>query len=219
MFTGIIEAIGEITAIQASGASAVLSVDRGTLPGGPFVSGESIAVNGVCLTVTGFTGARFHADASRETLALTTLGSLRIGARVNLERALAAGARLGGHLVSGHVDGAGQVLAREAQGGSERFTFRAPAELARYIARKGSIAIDGVSLTVNAVRGADFDVQIIAHTAANTVISGYRPGDRVNLEVDIIARYLERLLTAGATPASGVTHEALMRAGFAGAAN
>jgi len=156
--------------------------------------GDSIAVNGVCLTVVEVEGNRFAADVSVETLDHTTAGAWTSGTRVNLEQALTVDKRLGGHIVSGHVDGVGEVLERHGDARSERFRLRAPLALARYIASKGSIAVDGTSLTVNAVDGTDFELNIVPHTLAHTIIGGYRTGSRVNLEVDVIARYLERLL-------------------------
>jgi riboflavin synthase len=165
--------------------------------------GDSIAVNGVCLTVTALDGERFSADVSRESLSVTTLGDLGIGDRVNLEQALTLATRLGGHLVSGHVDGVGELLAMEADARSTRVQFRAPDPLARYIAAKGSITIDGASLTVNRVDGAIFDVNIIPHTWGLTRFSVYRIGSRVNLEVDLVARYLERLVLGERAAESG----------------
>ncbi len=194
MFTGIIETVGTVAAIEPSGGDARLVVDTGSLDMADVAAGDSIAVNGVCLTVVTLTGTGFAADVSGETLKLTSIGDLEPGSGVNLERAMKAGARFGGHLVSGHVDGLAEVVARESDARSERFRIRAPAELAKYIARKGSVTIDGTSLTVNAVAGDEFELNIIPHTLAHTVIGGYRVGTRVNIEVDIIARYLERLL-------------------------
>jgi riboflavin synthase len=165
--------------------------------------------------VVELTGNGFWADVSRETLAFTTLGEWRVGARVNLEKALMAQSRLGGHIVSGHVDGIGEIIERSDDARSIRLTVRAPRELARYIAHKGSICVDGTSLTVNAVHGADFELNIIPHTAQMTVIGDYRSGTRVNLEVDVIARYLERLLQgeAAAAPA-GISEAFLAEHGF-----
>jgi riboflavin synthase len=178
--------------------------------------GDSIAVSGVCLTVIDFTTQEFSADVSNETLSRTTLGGLKPGARVNLEKALTPTTRLGGHLVSGHVDGVGKVLERTHDARSVRFRIEAPAALAKYIARKGSICVDGVSLTVNAVMGAVFELNIVPHTLAETTLDEYAAGRRVNLEVDLIARYLERLLLGdqAATSAGGITRELLQQHGF-----
>ncbi len=200
MFTGIIEAVGTLAVLQRSGADARMRVRTGGLDLGGTQLGDSIAVNGVCLTVTELPGDGFWADVSAETLTHTTLGALAVGAALNLERALTLQSRLGGHLVSGHVDGVGELIERNEDGRSVRLTVRAPAELAKYIAAKGSIGIDGISLTVNAVQGATFSVNAVPHTLARTTLHAMRPGGRCNLEVDIIARYLERLLQNGATP-------------------
>ncbi|MBI5461618.1 MAG: riboflavin synthase, partial [Gammaproteobacteria bacterium] len=178
--------------------------------------GDSIAVSGVCLTAVALPGDGFWADVSGETLAHTVIGDFKPGARVNLEKALTPTTRLGGHLVSGHVDGVGEVIERTRDARSERFRIRAPQELARYIAQKGSICVDGVSLTVNAVEGSVFELNIVPHTLAETTLDDYRPGRKVNLEVDLIARYLERLLL-GDTEAGGqgVTMDFLRAHGFA----
>jgi riboflavin synthase len=217
MFTGIIESLGEIAAIEPKGVDRRLLIAGRSLDTAGLGLGESVAVNGVCLTVAERSAAGFWADVSAESLDKTTLGAFGPGAAVNLERALTPQTRLGGHLVGGHVDGVGQVRALREDGRSWRLEFEAPAELARYIAAKGSICIDGVSLTVNEVSGARFGVNIVPHTWTETVIAGYRPGTRVNLEVDLIARYLERLLLGQqAADPKGLTLEALARAGFAG---
>lgn len=198
MFTGIVTAVGRIESSDPHEGGVRLHVASGALAdaGDPFRLGESIAVSGVCLTVTAITAQGFHADVSGETLRLTTLGQRDVGDGVNLERALRAGDRLGGHLVSGHVDGIGRLRAREADGLSERFTFDAPHALRRYIAVKGSITVDGVSLTVNAVDADGFSVNLIPHTLAQTTLGDLRAGDAINLEVDSIARYVERLMLA-----------------------
>lgn len=195
MFTGIIRALGIVESVEARGGDIRLRVALGELAGNDLATGESVAVNGVCLTVIEPAKTHLVADVSRETLEHTTLGSLKAGDRVNLEPALAAGERLGGHLVSGHVDGVGTLLERKEDARSWRFIFEAPQALAKYIARKGSICIDGISLTVNGVDGARFDVNIVPHTLAVTNLGARAPGDRVNLEVDVVARYLERLLS------------------------
>ena len=181
------------------------------------VLGDSIAVNGVCLTAVELGEGQFAADVSRETLSLTTLGDLRPGTPINLEKALTLATPLGGHLVSGHVDGLGEVLERREDARSWRLRIQAPAGLARYIAQKGSICVDGVSLTVNTVHGAQFDLNIVPHTLDETIIRLYQPGTRVNLEVDLVARYLERLVLGerAADPhAAGLTTAFLAEHGF-----
>ncbi|MCK9538759.1 riboflavin synthase [Dokdonella sp.] len=193
MFTGIVQAVGKVVAHAANGDAARLVVDCATLDLADVAIGDSIAVAGVCLTVVGRDQARFSADVSAETLRLTTLGALVAGDAVNLEKALRLADRLGGHLVSGHVDGTGTVVRIDDDGAAQRWTFRAPAALARYIAVKGSICVDGVSLTVNAVADDTFGVTLIPHTLAVTTFGSRRVGDAVNLEVDLVARYLERL--------------------------
>jgi len=218
MFTGLIQAVGKIERIAPVGGDLRLSVDAGKLDLSAVSMGDSIAVNGVCLTAVELGQASFAADVSRETLAHTTLGDLRPGARVNLETALTLATPLGGHLVSGHVDGVGRVLEVREDARSWRLQVHAPAELARYIAHKGSIAVDGTSLTVNRVVGCVFDLNIVPHTIAETIIGDYRAGTHVNLEVDLIARYLERLLLgerAADAAAEPVTLEFLRRHGFA----
>ncbi|HEY0309852.1 MAG TPA: riboflavin synthase [Luteimonas sp.] len=194
MFTGLVQGVGTLLAREPRGGDARLRIAFGTLDAPDVALGESIAVNGCCLTVVGFDAAGFEADASNETLALTTLGQLPPGAALNLERALRADDRLGGHLVSGHVDGIGRVLAIAADGRAQRWRFAAPAPLRRYIARKGSITVDGTSLTVNAVDADGFEVMLVPHTVAHTAFAATRAGDAVNLEVDLVARYVERLL-------------------------
>ena len=196
MFTGIIEAVGRLAGREARGGDARLRIAVGSLPFGDVRLGESIAVNGVCLTVVAFDGAHFEADASTETLALTTLGGLAEGAPLNLERAMRPSDRFGGHIVSGHVDGTGAVLSVHDDGRAQRWRFAMPPRLARYVAQKGSICVDGVSLTVNAAEDAAFEVALVPHTVANTAFASAKPGDPVNLEVDLGARYLERLRTA-----------------------
>jgi riboflavin synthase len=193
MFTGIVQAVGRIAVRETRGSDARLVIDAGALDLADVGLGDSIAVAGVCLTVVAIDGARWTADVSAETLALTTLGALAVGDGVNLEKALRLADRLGGHLVSGHVDGVGDVVAVEDDGGSQRWTFRVPAPLARYIAAKGSICVDGVSLTVNSVAPDAFGITLIPHTLAVTTFGARTTGDPVNLEVDLVARYLERL--------------------------
>ncbi|MET0717963.1 MAG: riboflavin synthase [Pseudoxanthomonas sp.] len=194
MFTGIIEGVGRLAASETRSGDARLRIDTGTLAFAAVRLGESISVNGVCLTVVAFDAHSFEADASNETLALTTLGNLAVGALLNLERAMLPTDRLGGHLVSGHVDGVGEVLAMEQDARAQRWRFAAPASLLRYIAKKGSICVDGVSLTVNEVDGAGFEVALIPHTVSHTAFAQTAVGDAVNLEIDLVARYVERLL-------------------------
>jgi riboflavin synthase len=194
MFTGIIEAVGKLVAKQPHGGDLRLRIATGKLDLSDVKLGDSIAVSGVCLTAVALPGDGFWADASRETLERTVLGDLPLGAPVNLERALTPSTRLGGHLVSGHVDGIGSVTDYREDARSWRLRIQAPGSLARYIAEKGSICVDGVSLTVNAVEGALFDLNIVPHTLQETTLVHYQVGRRVNLEVDLIARYLERLL-------------------------
>ena len=220
MFTGIIQAVGEISAMEPRGGDLRLRVSTGKLPLDDVALGDSIATSGVCLTVTDLPGDGFWADVSVETLNFTTLGKLTTGARVNLEKSLTPESRLGGHIVSGHVDGVGEILSMAADARSWRFVLRAPDSLARYIAHKGSICVDGTSLTVNAVNGAEFDLNIIPQTMAETVFGDYRPGSQVNLEVDVIARYLERLVLGdkAAVPGadSGLSLQALAENGYLG---
>ncbi|MBK1645424.1 riboflavin synthase [Thiocapsa imhoffii] len=220
MFTGIIQAIGRIERLEPRGGDVRLTVAAGQLDLTGAKLGDSIAVNGVCLTAVTLGAAGFAADVSRETLALTTLGHLTPGSPVNLEPALTLATPLGGHLVSGHVDGIGQVITHQQDGRSWRLRIEAPSALARYIAPKGSISVDGTSLTVNQVDGARFDLNIVPHTLSETIIGTYRGGTRVNLEVDLIARYLERLLLgdAAALPAAtapSLTLDFLAAHGFA----
>ena len=200
MFTGIIEGVGRLARREARGGDARLRIEAGTLPFDNVRLGESIAVNGTCLTVVAFDANGFVADASTETLALTTLGALPAGAAVNLERAMRPDDRLGGHLVSGHVDGMGTVESVTDDARAQRWRFTAPAGVLRYVARKGSICVDGVSLTVNAVDAEGFEVALVPHTVAHTAFATTRPGDPVNLEVDLVARYVERLLATGEQP-------------------
>ena len=194
MFTGLIAGVGRLAAREMRGGDARILVEAGTLPFDDVQLGESIAVNGCCLTVVAFDATGFAVDASNETLALTTLGRLAIGAPVNLERAMLPTDRLGGHLVSGHVDGLGIAVKRWDDARAERWRFEAPMALLRYVAHKGSVCVDGVSLTVNAVDDTGFEVALIPHTVAHTAFHALREGDAVNLEVDLLARYVERLL-------------------------
>jgi riboflavin synthase len=216
MFTGIILAIGKITAIESRGGDVRLTLHTGKLPLDGVALGDSIAVNGVCLTAVALGKDFFSADVSNETLSLTSLAHAKIGAPVNLELALTPTTRLGGHIVSGHVDGIGTVVDKKNDGRSIRFTLKAPDELAKYIAQKGSICIDGISLTVNHVNGAQFDINIVPYTLSETTLNHATVGTQVNLEVDLLARYMERLMKgdAAAKPYSSVTMELLQNSGF-----
>jgi riboflavin synthase len=199
MFTGIIAAMGRVDAVEPSGGDLRLTIDAGKLDLADVKLGDSIAINGVCLTVVSIEQTVLGFDVSNETLERTSLGQATPGSSVNLEKAMAVGERLGGHIVSGHVDGLGQVALMEPSARSVKFRFAVPTTLERYIAEKGSICIDGTSLTVNKVGPGWFEVNIIPHTMQETIISDYREGSVVNLEVDLIARYLERLLPGNST--------------------
>lgn len=216
MFTGIIEATGIVQELRQRENEWRLRLDTGKLPLSDVGLGDSIAVSGCCLTVVELHPAGFSADVSRETLRCTTLGEKSKGDRVNLEKAMRADARFGGHLVSGHVDGIGSLLRITPEGRSVRLEFELPRELSHYVAAKGSICIDGTSLTVNTVSGDTFSVNIIPHTQEETVIGGYAPGGKVNIEVDLIARYLERLLQGQSAEGrdAGISREFLERHGF-----
>ena len=192
MFTGIVQAIGRVADVKAAGQSAVVFLEAGGLDLSDVAKGDSIACNGICLTVTGFRSGGFTVDVSQETLGVTA--GFRKGAAINLEKALRLADRLGGHLVSGHVDGTGEVLKLNAVDGNLEVMFRCSAELARYVARKGSVTVNGVSLTVNEVSTDTFSVNLIPHTLALTNLGELKHGDRVNLEIDLVARYVERLL-------------------------
>ena len=195
MFTGIIQAIGQIERVTPAGEDVKLAISVGGLDMHDVAVGDSIAVNGVCLTVVKIEGREFTVDVSRETLGCT-VGLARQGSHVNLEKALRLSDRLGGHLVSGHVDGVGEVVAFNDIGESWRLVVRSPQALAKFIAVKGSITINGVSLTVNHVAGSEFEVNLIPHTLEVTTLNELKAGARVNLEIDLIARYVERMLTA-----------------------
>jgi riboflavin synthase len=197
MFTGIVQSVGIVRAIEPSAGDVTIEVQTPAMSLESVAAGDSIAVNGVCLTVTGMDSDAFRADVSRETLAMTTLGRWKPGTRVNLEKALLAGQPLGGHYVTGHVDGVGRVIGRRDDARSIRVEFEVPTPLAKYVARKGSVCVDGVSLTVNGVSGPRFDVNLVPHTLEVTILGDYQPGTAVNIEVDIIARYLERLSSHG----------------------
>ena len=193
MFTGIVETTGRLARIEPRGGDVRLVIDAGALGLADVAIGDSIAVSGVCLTVIEMDGNAFAVDVSSETLSRTSLGALNVGTRVNLEKAMRLSDRLGGHLVAGHVDGLAHVVAIEPDARSQRWTFELSPELARYAAPKGSIAIDGVSLTVNEVDGARFGVNLIPHTIEVTTLGDRKVGDAVNIEVDMIMRYVERL--------------------------
>ncbi len=193
MFTGLIQAVGTLSHRESRGGDVRLRIAVGDLPFADAELGESIACNGVCLTVVTFDHAHFDADVSTETLARTTLGALAPGAAINLERALRVGARMGGHIVSGHVDGVGAVQAVTDDARGQRWRFSAPRALLRYVAEKGSIAVEGVSLTVNAVDDAGFEVMLVPHTLAHTGFGAMAPGAPANLEIDTVARYVARL--------------------------
>lgn len=212
MFTGIIAAIGEVESVQPSGGDLRLKIDADKLDLSDVKLGDSIAVNGVCLTVVEINGAQLSFDVSRESLDRTSLGQAKPASKVNLEKAMAVGDRLGGHIVSGHVDGLGKVAVLESSARSVKFRFEVPESLERYIAEKGSICIDGTSLTVNQVGPGWFEVNIIPHTMQETIISDYQTGTIVNLEVDLIARYLERLLPGQKD--KGISRETLEKHGF-----
>jgi riboflavin synthase len=194
MFTGIILATGRIASLKEKGGDLELGVDAAALDFKRIAIGDSVSVQGACLTVTRMENTRFYADVSRETMAKTTLGSSSTGSRVNLEPSLRAGDALGGHLVSGHVDAVGKLVGLVQDGRSWRLQFELPAPLMRFVASKGSICVDGVSLTVNKVDGRCFDVNIIPHTLKVTTLGELKIGDQVNIEIDVIARYIERLM-------------------------
>lgn len=212
MFTGIIITKGRIEALTPSGGDIRVRIGCPGLSPEQFAEGESICVSGVCLTALDIDSAGFAADVSRETLDVTAFANWREGSEVNLEPSLALGDRLGGHLVTGHVDGVATLVSRHDDARSIRMQFELPAALARYVARKGSVCVDGVSLTVNAVSGDRFDVNIIPHTAGETTLGALQTGDRVNIEVDLLARYAERLMGNDDDP--GLDRQQLAAAGF-----
>lgn len=216
MFTGIIEAVGTLRKLERKGDDIRLTVASGKLDLTDVRLGDSIATNGVCLTVVQLLADGYVADVSAETVSLTGFANYKVGTKVNLEKAVTPTTRLGGHMVSGHVDGIATVEQRLARGQAIEFWLAAPTELARYIAHKGSITIDGVSLTVNEVDGHRFRLTIVPHTAGETTLVDLKAGDKVNIEVDLIARYLERLMRFDSkeTQGGGVTMEMLARAGF-----
>lgn len=193
MFTGIIEAIGTIESLVPKEGDLTIEVNTGKLDLSDVRIGDSICTNGCCLTVVELAAKGYRADVSTETLSVTTLDEWQVGSSVNLEKSLTPESRMGGHMVSGHVDGVAEILSRESSALADVFWVRAPSALAKYIARKGSVTIDGVSLTVNEVNGDEFCLTIVPHTLQETIMSNYQPGTRVNIEVDLVARYLERL--------------------------
>ncbi|MES1925688.1 riboflavin synthase [Salinisphaera sp. T31B1] len=193
MFTGIIKGIGTVADLQARGGDTRITIDMNDTDLGPIAIGDSIAVSGVCLTAVELDGSRFVADVSQETRSLTTLGRLETGSAVNIEGALRAGEPLGGHMVSGHVDGFGRLERATRDARSWRLIFSVPAALVRFIAAKGSICVDGISLTVNEVSGDRFGVNIVPHTMSHTTLGKREIGDSVNIEIDVVARYLARL--------------------------
>jgi riboflavin synthase len=213
MFTGIVQAVGTIGHIAPAGGDWRVGVSAGDLDLGDVAVGDSIAVSGPCLTVVELTGDGFAFDVSAETWRHTAFADLAAGSRVNLEKALLPTTRLGGHLVSGHVDGVAVLRDRRPEGRSERFILEAPAGLERYLAPKGSVCLDGVSLTVNGAGDGRFDVNLVPHTLEVTTLGERRPGDRLNLEVDLVARYLERLVGGGGP---GLDAETLAAHGFGG---
>ncbi len=215
MFTGIVEEVGTVRTVQRTGTSSFIEIQAKKVLEDVHL-GDSIAVNGVCLTVTSFTSDSFRADVMNETLSRSSLGTLKNGSPVDLERAMAAGGRFGGHIVSGHIDGTGTITDIKKDGIAHWYTVSAPAEILRYIVEKGSIAIDGISLTVAKVTETSFSVSIIPHTAAETVLSYKKPGDIVNLENDIIGKYIEKLMQPAPTEKteSGITMEFLAKNGF-----
>jgi riboflavin synthase len=213
MFTGIIQSVGRIARLEPRGGDVRLHVDTAGLDLGDVPLGDSIAVSGVCLTAVTLEARGFAADVSNETLSLTSLGKLKAGDPVNLEKALRLADRLGGHMVSGHVDGLGKVVSITPDARSQRWVFEVPASLSRYIAAKGSVCIDGTSLTVNEVSGQRFGVNLIPHTVEHTAFHARCVGDVVNIEVDVVARYIERLLSSGEAPK--LDEAFLKRHGFA----
>ncbi|RYV02688.1 riboflavin synthase [Shewanella sp. OPT22] len=216
MFTGIVEAVGHIGKIERQSDDIRLTINSEKLDLTDVKLGDSIATNGVCLTVVKINADGYVADVSAETVALTGFATYQVGKKVNLEKAVMPTTRLGGHMVSGHVDGIATINQRELRGKAIEFWLESPTELSRYIAHKGSITIDGVSLTVNEVDGHRFRLTIVPHTADETTLTSLQAGDKVNIEVDLIARYLERLMQAKAEPqqSGGVTLETLAKAGF-----
>ena len=218
MFTGIIEAVGKISALTPKCVDVSVTVDSGSLDLSDVKLGDSIATNGVCLTVVKLTGKGYVADLSLETLHRTAFANYKAGQVVNLEKAMLATTRFGGHMVSGHIDAVAEVIERQHIGRAIEFWIKVPPQLAKYISEKGSVAVDGISLTVNAVRGDEFKLTIVPHTAAETTMADFKVGRKINLEVDVIARYLERLMLGdkAAEKQSKVTMDLLARTGFLG---
>ncbi|MCD9527124.1 riboflavin synthase [Photobacterium carnosum] len=218
MFTGIIEAVGKISALTPKGVDVSVTVDSGSLDLADVKLGDSIATNGVCLTVVKLTGKGYVADLSLETLHRTAFANYKAGQVVNLEKAMLATTRFGGHMVSGHIDAVAEVIERQYIGRAIEFWIKVPPQLAKYISEKGSVAVDGISLTVNAVRGDEFKLTIVPHTASETTMADFKVGRKINLEVDVIARYLERLMLGDkvAEKKSKVTMDLLARTGFLG---
>ena len=214
MFTGIIEAIGSVARLQQLGSDWRLAINSEKLDLSDVVLGDSIAVNGCCLTVVELEKNIFSADVSNESMRCTALGEFKEGTRVNLEKAMLASGRLGGHIVSGHVDGVGTLIESTEDGASISLVYEAPKEIAKYIAGKGSVCIDGISLTVNEVSGQNFTVNVIPHTQTETIIGDYKTGQNVNLEVDLIARYLERLFQGANSNEGGLSKNFLAKHGF-----
>ncbi|EKO3404298.1 riboflavin synthase [Vibrio fluvialis] len=217
MFTGIVEAVGTLTAIMPKGEDITISVDAGKLDMGDVKLGDSIATNGVCLTVVEFNSHSYSADLSLETLKKSGFADYKVGDKVNLEKAMLPTTRFGGHIVSGHVDGVGEIVERNPVGRAIELWVAMPAELSKYVAEKGSITVDGISLTVNDLRKNAFKLTIVPHTTQETTIDHFQVGRKVNLEVDVLARYLERLLNGGRDeqPESRITMEFLQQNGFA----
>jgi riboflavin synthase len=215
MFTGIVKAKGTIHSLKKHGGDLRISVESAGIDWSVFEIGESISVNGVCLTAAAMHADGFDADVSVETMNVTALGQLGEGSQVNLEPSICLGDRLGGHLVSGHVDCVGTVRSREDDARSIRVTIEIPQEYGRYIAKKGSVCVDGVSLTINEVSSTSFEVNIIPHTAEETVIGGYTVGTSVNIEVDLLARYIERLLRRGDESGTDFSMDFLREHGYA----
>ena len=216
MFTGIIESVGKIESIEDKGGDARVWIQTAKMDMSDVQLGDSIAMNGVCLTAVELREDAYCADVSGETLSLTSLKQLKEGSQVNLEKALTPNTRLGGHMVSGHVDGLGKVIERYDDARSVRFVIESPSSLAKYIAVKGSITVDGVSLTVNKLDGCQFELNIVPHTLQETIMQSYQAGSEVNLEVDLIARYLERLMLGekAAEPGSTISQAFLAENGF-----
>lgn len=222
MFTGIIEAVGTLTAITPKGEDVSVTVDASKLDMSDVHLGDSIATNGVCLTVIEFNDHSYTADLSLETLNKTGFTQYQVGDKVNLEKAMLPTTRFGGHIVSGHVDGVGEIVERNQVGRSVEFWVQMPQEISKYVAEKGSVTVDGISLTVNALRKNAFKLTIVPHTSSETTINDFQVGRKVNLEVDVLARYMERLLQGSAhggssneTPESSMTMEFLQQNGFA----